>query len=128
MNSEQEPKKVFYPDYLFEILVATILTIELTLIISFLFPPAIGREIDFNAMYRPLPEWYFLWVFELIKYFPGKWTFVGSMLIPTLVFMIIMFAPFLDRTPECALRKRPLATIIAATLVIVISALTIISL
>ena len=106
-------KKDFYPDYLFEIIIVTIITLEITFIISLMFPPTIGRQIDFNAMYKPLPEWYFFWNYELIKYFPGPLTFVGSMLIPIIVFMIIMLAPFLDKNPHTSLRKRPKAAAIA---------------
>jgi quinol-cytochrome oxidoreductase complex cytochrome b subunit len=35
-------------------------TIEVVLILAVLFPPQIGREIDFSAQFSPRPEWYFL--------------------------------------------------------------------
>ncbi|RMD52490.1 MAG: hypothetical protein D6828_05670 [Nitrospirae bacterium] len=120
-------KKEFYPDYLFEILLATLITIELLLIISLLFPPDIGRPIDFNAMYKPLPEWYFYWIYELIKYFPGKWIFLGTVLIPTAMFIITMLAPFLDRTPDTSLKKRPKSTFLAIFFTLLITILTILS-
>jgi len=120
-------QKSFYPDYLFEILIVTIITIEITLLISLLFPPQLGRQIDFNAMYRPLPEWYFLWIYELIKYFPGKWTFVGSVVLPSAYFIIILLAPFLDRSPYLRLRQRPIATSVAFIMVVMAIVLTIIS-
>ena len=120
-------QKSFYPDYLFEILIVTIITIEITLIISLLFPPQLGRQIDFNAMYRPLPEWYFLWIYELIKYFPGKLTFVGAVLIPSVYFLIILLAPFLDRSPHLHLRQRPVTTAIALFMLIMAVTFTIMS-
>jgi quinol-cytochrome oxidoreductase complex cytochrome b subunit len=124
MNNKKKP---FYPDYLFEILFATIITLEIVLIISLLFPPPLGRQIDFNAMYRPVPEWYFFWIFELIKYFPGKTTFIGAMGIPFAVFFIILLTPFLDRTPETSLKKRPKTVVVTVSLTVLITVMTIMS-
>lgn len=120
-------QKPFYPDYLFEILIVTIITIEITLLISMLFPPQIGRQIDFNAMYRPLPEWYFLWIYELIKYFPGKLTVVGAVILPSLYFLIILLVPFLDRSPHLRLQQRPIAATVAVLMIIMVVVLTIMS-
>lgn len=128
MMNHQHEKKKFYPDYLFEILIVTIITLEIVFLISILFPPGIGRQIDFNAMYQPLPEWYFLWIYELIKYFPGQWTFVGAVVIPLITFFFILLAPFLDRTPHRQLRKRPIATLMTSFLIVIVSLLTLISL
>jgi len=90
-------KKDFYPDYLTEILVVIILCVELLSLLIWAFPPKIGREIDFVRQYQPRPEWYFLWVFELLKYFHGNWAIVGAILIPFGTAMIIAFLPSLDR-------------------------------
>ena len=32
--------------------------------------------------YLPRPEWYYMWLFQLLTYFPGKWEAVGSLAIP----------------------------------------------
>ena len=120
-------RKPFYPDYLFEILIVAIITLEVTFVISLVLPPSLGRQIDFNAMYRPVPEWYFFWIFELIKYFPGKTTFIGAMVIPFMVFLIILLAPFLDRSPKASFRKRPVTMVVTIILAIAIIVLTIMS-
>jgi len=124
-KNSNEKEKRFYPDYLFEILVVTIITIELALALALLFPPDIGRKIDFNAMYQPKPEWYFLWLYELVKYFPGKWIFIGTTVLPLSVFLLITLAPFLDKTPETSLRKRGKAVLAALILLISAVVLTI---
>jgi quinol-cytochrome oxidoreductase complex cytochrome b subunit len=118
----------FFPHYLFEITVVAVLTVEAVLILAMLYPPAVGREIDFSAPYQPRPEWYFLFLYELTKYFPGRWTFVGAVLVPALVFSVIVLAPFLDNGPETSLRKRPGAAIagfglLAAAVVLTVLAL-----
>src|SRR5512145_1078317 len=88
--------KTFFPYYFFEITVIALFTIEAVLVLAVLFPPAIGREIDLSAQFSPRPEWYFLFLYELTKYFPGRWTFVGAVLLPGLAFSVILLAPFLD--------------------------------
>ena len=93
---EKNKEKSFYPYYLFEVAVVMLLTLEVVLLLAVLFPPAIGREIDLSAQYAPRPEWYFLFLYELTKYFPGRWTFVGAVLLPGIAFSLVLLAPFLD--------------------------------
>ncbi|MBI5050138.1 MAG: hypothetical protein HZC11_04500 [Nitrospirae bacterium] len=117
--------KKFYPDYLFEILIVTIITIEIVFALALLFPPDIGRRINFNATYQPRPEWYFLWLYELVKYFPGKWMFIGTTILPLIVFLLITLAPFLEKTQDTSLRKRWRAVVIASILLVSAVILTI---
>lgn len=120
--------KHFYPHYLFEITVVALLTIEAVLLLAVLFPAAIGREIDFSAPYQPRPEWYFLFLYELTKHFPGRWTFIGAVLIPALAAAVIFFAPLLDPGRETSLRRRPGAASAAAVMIAGVVILTILSL
>ncbi|MDH5202616.1 MAG: hypothetical protein OEW69_05095 [Nitrospirota bacterium] len=89
--------KKFYPDYLLEILFFVFVTIELTLILSLIFPPPIGREIDFVSLYQPGPEWYFLWLYQLAGYFPGRSAFIGTILIPVAVVFVLILIPWIDK-------------------------------
>lgn len=43
------------------------------------------------------PEWYFLFLFQFLKYFPGKTEIIGAIVIPTLVLLLITAMPFLGR-------------------------------
>lgn len=91
-----QPKE-FYPDYLIEILLVIFLILELIVTLALLFPQPIGRPIDFSAPFNPKPEWYFLWLYQLIRYFPGKWMIIGTMVIPLTSVLILVFIPLLDR-------------------------------
>ncbi len=126
MNRKNEGQ--FYPYYFFEVLIVVLFTVEVVLIIAALFPPAVGREIDFSAQYSPRPEWYFLFLYQLTKYFPGKWTFVGAVVLPCLAFCILLFAPFLDSGKETGLRQRKIATVAGLGLLVVVIFLTAVSL
>lgn len=89
--------KKFYPDYLSEIIFFMIICVQILIIIALLFPPEAGRQIDFSRPFQPLPEWYFLWLFKLVSYFPGDIAFIGTFIMP-LVFILLLFSiPFIDK-------------------------------
>jgi len=118
----------FFPYYFFEVTLVVLFTIEAVLILAVLFPPAVGREIDFSAQFSPRPEWYFLFLYQLTKYFPGRWTFVGAVVLPGLAFSVLLLAPFLDSGKETALRQRKAAAAAGFSLLAAVVALTIVSL
>lgn len=118
-------EKKFFPYYFFEIAVVALVTVEAVLVLAAIFPQSVGREIDFSAPYSPRPEWYFLFLYELTKYFPGGWTFVGAVLIPGLAFTALLLAPFLDAGKETALRRRKAAAWACFGLLFAVIALTV---
>jgi len=121
-------ENTFFPYYFFEIAVIAMFTIEAVLVLAVLFPPGVGREIDFSAQYSPRPEWYFLFLYEFTKYFPGRWTFVGAVLLPGLAFSALLLAPFLDNGKATALRHRKPAAIAGFGMLAVVTILTLLSL
>ena len=118
----------FYPYYFFEVIVVALFTIEMVLLLAVLFPPALGGEIDFSAQFSPRPEWYFLFLYQLTKYFPGKYTFVGAVLLPGLAFSVLLLAPFLDSGKAIALRQRKTAAVAGCVLLATVIGLTVLSL
>jgi ubiquinol-cytochrome c reductase cytochrome b subunit len=55
----------------------------------------IANPIDAN--YIPRPEWYFLSLFQMLKYFPGPLEPVATMVIPGLAVGFLALLPFIDR-------------------------------
>ncbi|MBW2605602.1 MAG: hypothetical protein JRE28_15070 [Deltaproteobacteria bacterium] len=93
MNRQKE----FYPDYLIEILLVVFLLVELIATLALMYPPAIGRQIDFSVPFIPKPEWYFLWLYQIIRYFSGKWIIIGTLVIPLTAVLMLIFIPLIDR-------------------------------
>lgn len=89
-------EKKFYPDYLSEILAIIFLTLGAVFVLAMLFPPLIGREINFISAYQPKPEWYFLWLYQMVRYFPGEMAFVGAVAVPMLAAALLLYLPFID--------------------------------
>ncbi|MCC6242287.1 MAG: cytochrome b N-terminal domain-containing protein [Gemmatimonadaceae bacterium] len=43
------------------------------------------------------PEWYFLFLFQLLKYFPGKTEIIGAIVLPTLSLLVLVAIPILGK-------------------------------
>jgi quinol-cytochrome oxidoreductase complex cytochrome b subunit len=128
MKGEDPQQTKFFPYFLFEITLVVMFTVEAVLILAVLFPPSVGREIDFSAQYSPRPEWYFLFLYQLTKYFSGRWTFVGAVLLPGLAFSALLLTPFLDRSRATGLGERKIFLIAGFGMLIAVIVLTLLSL
>ncbi len=113
----------FYPDYLSEVIVTIAVCIEVVLIVSLLFPPAVGRQIDMTRQFQPRPEWYFLWLFEIIGYFPGRSAFIGTVVLPMIFVILFLAIPYVDRGPKGSAK----ATAVGVSLLLVFAAFTLLS-
>lgn len=101
--------KPFYPAHALKdtIVVAAVFAVLLTLAVTVRTPlDAIADPSD--ASYVPRPEWYFLSLFQLLKYFPGPFEPVATMVIPGLVVGLLLLLPFLDRRAERRPSRRPI--------------------
>lgn len=97
--------KEFYPDYLIEILIVIIITLGSVFVVAMLFEPELGREINFTSSYQPMPEWYFLWLYQLIRFFPGTFAFMGSVAVPCAAGVLLLCVPLLDNGTVSSARK-----------------------
>ena len=77
--------------------------------------------------YNPEPEWYFLFLFQLLRYkiFAGEFgEFVGGVALPGLFVAFLMALPFINTHPERHPKKRPVAMILMSLIFVFIFALT----
>jgi ubiquinol-cytochrome c reductase cytochrome b subunit len=93
------PDTLFWPDQVLKDAVASlaVLLTVLVLVVSFrgaeLGAPANPAE-PFSAA---RPDWYFMSLFQFLKYFEGERLIWGSLIIPGLVFLLLVLMPFLGR-------------------------------
>lgn len=73
--------------------------------------PLQGMADPTDAAYIPLPDWYFLFLYELLKYdfAAGPYVLLGIIVLPGLAFGALFLAPFLDNGPGRRPPKRPIA-------------------
>ncbi|MEJ2448902.1 MAG: c-type cytochrome [Anaerolineales bacterium] len=118
----------FYPDILFkDAVVALIVFLVLVGLAYFLGAPLEERANPADSSYTPRPEWYFLFLFQLLKYFPGNLEVIGVILIPGIVIILLALLPLLDNNPRRHFLDRPWVTGITSVLVVGILALTVLS-
>lgn len=78
-----------------------------------------------DESYLPRPEWYFMWIFQLLTYFSGSTEVIGSLGIPTLCVVVLLGLPWIEKSIHVGMAKRPLATAVGVTSAIVMVYLTI---
>ena len=120
--------EIFYPSFLFkEIFVMMLIFILVAIILSLVFPVGLGDPADpTDNLFVPKPEWYFMSLYELLKFFPGKFEVIATAVIPAGGIVVLFLVPFFDTSPEKRPRKRPLAMIMMFLAVAAIIALTLI--
>jgi quinol---cytochrome c reductase cytochrome c subunit, bacillus type len=71
-----------------------------------------------TTSFVPRPDWYFYFLFYLLRIFKWPNTVVlGTVIIPTIALVLLMLVPFMDRRMERRLSRRPVA-VVAAVLVV----------
>jgi len=79
-------------------------------LLCFFVPMQLGPPANpADTQYVPRPEWYYLPIFQWLKYWHGSAAIVGVLVIPTLLALAIVALPFLDRSIERRPWKRPVA-------------------
>lgn len=115
-------KKSLYPDYLPHVAAALLVAVEAVLAMALIYPPAIGPAIDPASPFQPRPAWYFLWLYQLLRYFPGRLAVFGTAVLPTLFVLAFIFMPYIDRGKN----GKKMAIIVGAVLLVVVTLFTII--
>jgi ubiquinol-cytochrome c reductase cytochrome b subunit len=102
--------ELFYPRQVLMDLALTALLIIGLGCLAFFVPVQLGPAANpADAQYVPRPEWYYLPIFQWLKYWHGAASFVGILVIPTLLALSILALPFFDRGVERRPWKRPIA-------------------
>jgi menaquinol-cytochrome c reductase cytochrome b/c subunit len=75
---------------------------------------------------EPRPEWYFLFLFELLRIFKQPWELLfATIIIPTIMMLLLVMWPFIDRGRDRRLSRRPGGVALGLSVPAVLIALTI---
>jgi ubiquinol-cytochrome c reductase cytochrome b subunit len=110
-TTEDGPRRTpFYPFQMVKDAAAILIVfVSLFILSSLLYTPLDAPVDPSDTTFVPRPDWYFLFLFQMLRYFEGEWEVVGTFVLPTLVLIVLFAIPFLDRNPRKELRHRPLA-------------------
>ncbi len=100
----------FWPDQVIkDALVGVAIFLILVALVVLVPPPFAGPADPVDTTYVPKPEWNFLFLYEALKFFPGKLEALGTVGIPTFAILVLILLPFLDQKPERNPVRRPYA-------------------
>jgi mono/diheme cytochrome c family protein len=118
----------FFPDIIFKDMLVSfgifVLLVGLAIFVGVANEPPADPS---DSSYIPRPEWYFLFLFEMLKYFPGQIEWVGTTIIPGLAVLALFLLPFFDRNRSRHWSKRKFAIGFMSLVVIGMVALTILA-
>jgi len=121
LPGDTAPKKKFYPGQVFKDTVAIFIGFCILMTLAITFRAPLEKLADpTDISYIPRPEWYFLWLFQMLKLFEGPLEVIGTHIIPGLAVGLLLMLPFIDRKKMQRLGDRKLA---AALLLLVAAGL-----
>jgi ubiquinol-cytochrome c reductase cytochrome b subunit len=104
--------ELFYPRQAFLDALVFLFIFIVLVVLSLKLKAPLGQQADPTTDYLARPPWYFLPLFELLKYFPGNLTLVPAVVLPGIAFIVLAVLPFFDRKEERHPLRRPVATIL----------------
>ena len=96
------------------------------ILLSLIFGAELGPKADpTTTTYVPRPEWYFFFLFELLRVIkPAVLVPVATIGVPTICMILLFTLPFIDRGPERRPERRPIAMALAVFVIVAIAYLT----
>jgi len=121
--------EAFYPRQVFMdalvMLGVFLLVALLALTVEF---PLAGHADPSDHTFTPVPEWYFLFFYQLLKYISGPLEPLATWVLPGLFILVLLLWPWLDRNPERRPASRPMALVSGVAFLMVVFSLLGISL
>ena len=104
--------KPFFPYAILKDGTMAMITVFVIILMSIILGAELGPKADpTTTTYVPRPEWYFFFLFELLRVVkPPELTPLATIGIPTICMILIIMLPFIDRSPERRPERRPIAT------------------
>ena len=116
-----ERLRPFWPNYILDELIAWYAVIAILVVLASVFPAGLEPKADpLSTPAHIKPEWYFLFLYDLLKMVPR----LVGVLAPIIGLGIVVMLPVLDRNPETRARKRPFALLAITVILIGVAVLT----
>ena len=106
--------KPFFPYAVYKDLLIATLAIGLVITLAIWHRIDVGEPVNPSSTdFVPRPEWYFFFLFELLKIFKGQNALMpiimATFIVPNVLMVLLIATPFIDRGPERRIQKRPFA-------------------
>ena len=121
----------FFPNFLLRDLLGWLIALGILVFLASAFPWELGAKADplSSAPAGIKPEWYFMFMFQSLKFLPAKVLFIEGELLGILAFTVLgallLLVPFLDKKAAKELRN-PFFTAVGVIAIIYICAMTLV--
>ena len=104
--------KPFFPYAVAKDSLMACVVMAVIILMSLILGAELGPKADpTTTTYTPRPEWYFFFLFELLRVIkPPALVPLATIGVPTICMILLFLLPFYDRNPERRPERRPLAT------------------
>lgn len=102
-----------------------LLFILLLLLAAYVAPPMEEKAGTLIADYLPRPEWYYMWLFQLLTYFSGSWELIGTILLFAGGLGVLFGIPFFSESKLKGVINRPVSLAAAGSFVVCVVYLTV---
>jgi ubiquinol-cytochrome c reductase cytochrome b subunit len=104
------PRKKFFPEQVLKDTIAIFVAFMVLFVLAVAVRVPLERLADpTDTTYIPRPDWYFLFLFQSLKFFAGPLEVVGSVVLPGLAVLALFLVPFIDRGKVMKLTQRTYA-------------------
>jgi quinol---cytochrome c reductase cytochrome c subunit, bacillus type len=125
-ESLKKKGKPFFPYAVLKDSVMALIVVLVIAAMSIVLGAEQGPKVDpTTTTYVPRPEWYFFFLFELLRVLKPPWgTPIAMVGIPTVAMVLLLLLPFYDRNPERRPERRPIATTAGILTIVAVAYLT----
>jgi ubiquinol-cytochrome c reductase cytochrome b subunit len=100
----------FYPKQLVMDMGFALLIIVVLGLFAWQLPTSLGPKANpSDTLFLPRPEWYYIPVFQYLKYWTPSTSVIGILVIPGIIGLLLVGLPFFDRSLERRPWKRPVS-------------------
>ena len=108
--AETDLPKKFFPEQVFRDTVVIFFYFVVLVVLAVAVRVPLGQLADpTDTAFVPRPEWYFLFLFQTLKFSEGQLETVGTIILPTLAILVLFLMPFIDRGKAIRATRRTAA-------------------
>src|SRR6202008_2444149 len=103
--------KPFFPYAVMKDSTMALIVVLVIVVMSLVLGAEQGPKADpTTTTYTPRPEWYFFFLFEVLRVIkPPELVPMATLGVPTICMILLFLLPFYDRGPERRIERRPIA-------------------
>ena len=121
--------KPFFPYAVYKDLLIATLAIGIVITLAIVHRVEVGEPVNpASTDFVPRPEWYFFFLFELLKIFKGQNALMpvimATFIVPNILMLLLIITPFIDRGPERRIQKRPIALFSGIAVIVFLAYMT----